>query len=93
MSRIRTNEDIKPVSEFRANTASVLQRVQETGGPVVLTQRGRTAAILLSAGAYDELLDELELLRDVRRAERELAEGLAIDHSDARHRAIEALNR
>lgn len=76
--------DIRPLSEVRAQIAAVIEHVQDTRRPVFLTQRGRSAAVLLDVGAYEEILDELELLRDVRAAEDEIANGLGVPHARAR---------
>ena len=93
MKRIRTEHDIKPVSEFRANTAEFLQRVQEEKRPLVLTQRGHSAAVLLAATEYDRLLSELALLRDIARAEREIDEGKGVPHDEALARLLGGIER
>ncbi len=93
MNRIRLDQDVKPLSEFRAQAASLVQRVRETKRPLVLTQRGHSAAVLLDVGEYDRLLDELELLREIRLAERQLEAGGGIPHEEARERVMAALKR
>ncbi len=62
---INLQDDIQPISDFRANTADTLRRIRETGRPLVLTQNGRSAAVLLDVGTYQALVDENELLRDL----------------------------
>ncbi len=74
--------DIQPVSEFRARSAEVLDQVRSSGRPVVLTQRGRGAAILLDIHRYQALLEELEILRDVVAGRAELRAGLGVDHDE-----------
>lgn len=74
--------DIQPVSEFRARSAEVLDQVRSSGRPVVLTQRGRGAAILLDIHSYQALLEELEILRDVVAGRAELRAGLGVDHDE-----------
>ena len=82
MSKVRFSEDVKPVSEFRANTAAVLNQVQSTGRPILLTQHGRGAAVLMDVAAYESLLERAELLEDVRRGEEQYARGEVIGHDD-----------
>jgi PHD/YefM family antitoxin component YafN of YafNO toxin-antitoxin module len=48
---------------------------------VILTQHGRSAAVLLDVEAYETLMDELALLRDVRQAEDEVAAGKVRTHA------------
>lgn len=83
MSRFRPSQDIRPVTEFRANAAAMLAHVQSTGRPVVLTQHGRSAAVLLDVTAYELLVDELALLRDVKTAEAQIARGKGVPHATA----------
>lgn len=74
--------DIKPVSDFRANSASLLRQVRESGRPIVLTQRGRSAAVVVDVGTYQALLDELDELRDVHRGLADLVEGRVSSQED-----------
>jgi len=84
MSHPLYSEDIQPLSEFRAHTASFVQTVRETGRPMILTQHGRGAAVLLDVRAYEALVEQVELLRDVRVAEAQVAAGEAVPQADAR---------
>jgi prevent-host-death family protein len=73
--RLKPSRDVQPVTEFRANAAQFIEQVRTTGEPVILTQHGQSAAVLLDVAAYEAMLDELELLRDVQGAERQVAAG------------------
>ena len=88
MPRLRPTEDVRPLSEFRANAASVIQQVRGRKRPVILTVHGRSAAVLLDVREYDALMDQLELLRDVRTAEEQLRKGQGISHSKARAKVV-----
>jgi prevent-host-death family protein len=57
MRRVRVSEDIVPVSEFKAQAANWLKRVADTGQPVVITQNGKAAAVLLSPTEFDRLME------------------------------------
>ena len=81
MPRLKPTRDIQPVTEFRANAAQFIDQVRETGEPVFLTQHGRSAAVLLDVDAYESLMDELALLRDVRIAEDQIAAGKGVTHA------------
>ncbi len=84
MARVRPTQDIRPLSDFRANLAAVVRQVQRTKRPVILTQHGRSAAVLVDAAEYEALLDRAELLDDVRIAETEVAAGEGAGHSKAK---------
>ena len=81
MPKLKPSRDIQPVTEFRANAAQFIEQVQETGQPMVLTQHGRSAAVLLDVESYEAMVDELELLRDVRLAEEQAAAGKTRSHA------------
>ena len=88
MARVRPTEDVRPLSEFRANAASFVQQVQGTKRPVILTVHGRSAAVLLDVGEYETLLDELELLRDVKAAKGQLKQGRTVSQAKAREKVF-----
>jgi prevent-host-death family protein len=81
MGRMRPTRDIQPITEFRANAAQMIGRVQETGEPMYLTQHGKSAAVLLDVEAYEALIDQIELLRDIRVSERQIAEGKVVSNA------------
>ncbi len=66
---------IIPITDLRQDAATVLRRVRESREPVVITQRGRPAAVLMSAEAYERAEHDRELLRLLARGEKEIAAG------------------
>jgi PHD/YefM family antitoxin component YafN of YafNO toxin-antitoxin module len=60
----------------------MLNQLHATKRPVVLTQHGRSAAVVMDVGVYEGLLDEIALLRDVRVAEEQIARGEGIPHEE-----------
>jgi prevent-host-death family protein len=93
MPRLRPTQDIRPLADFRANLAAVVRQVQRTKRPIILTQHGRSAAVLVDAGEYEALVDRAELLDDVRVAEAEIAAGKGVAHSRAKLSVLGALRR
>lgn len=84
MPRLHLDQDIHPLSEFRNNVASIIHQVRKTHRPVVITQHGKSAVVLLDVTEYEDLLDKLELIQDVREAEEQLSRGEGIAHEKAR---------
>jgi antitoxin YefM len=82
MAPLRPSTDVRPVTEFRANTSAVIDQMHSTKRPVVLTQHGRSAAVLLDVGVYEGLLDEIAFLRDLRVAEDQIAAGQVVSHDE-----------
>ena len=66
---------IIPVSDLRQDAAKVLKRVRDSGEPIVITQRGRAAAVMLSMEAFEQSERDTELLRLLTKGEREIEAG------------------
>jgi antitoxin YefM len=89
MALFRPSVDVRPVTEFRAHTSAVLEQVHATKRPVVLTQNGRSAAVLLDVEVYESLMEEVAVARDIRTAETQLDAGMGIPHADVEKRLRE----
>lgn len=75
-------DDIHPVSEHRTHLTEHLRQVQESGRPMVITQKGRAAGVLLSPAAYDALVKQAEFAQDVlalREGRKQAAAGKGVD--------------
>jgi antitoxin YefM len=93
MSKVRVDEDIRPLSEFRAEMASFVKHIHETRRPMVLTQRGRGVAVLIDVNQFESMQDRLEILEDIYRADEQLAAGGGVPHEEARARILKAITR
>jgi len=73
--------DIIPVTDLRQDAAAALKRVRATKEPLVITQRGRAAAVMLSVEAYERAERERHILRLLARSDREIraGKGYALD--------------
>jgi antitoxin YefM len=89
MRPIRFSRDIRPLSEFRANAAALINQVRSTRRPLVLTQHGKSAAVVLDVEEYERLVERAELLEDVATAEEQFVrgEGVSTEEAKARLRA------
>ena len=93
MLRVRVDDDIRPLSEFRASVATFVKQIHETRRPMVLTQRGRGVAVLVNVQEYERMQERLELLEEVYKAEEQIASGEGISHEDARSRVLGKLKK
>jgi antitoxin YefM len=93
MSKVRVDEDIRPLSEFRAEMASFVKHIHETRRPMVLTQRGRGVAVLIDVTQFESMQERLEILEDIYRAEEQLAAGEGVPHEEARAQILKAMTR
>ena len=53
MSRIHFDEDIQPLSEFRAGVTSFIKQINKTRRPLVITQHGKGVAVVLDVAEYE----------------------------------------
>ena len=90
MSRV---PDIVPVSDLRQDAASVLSRVKKSRQPLVITQRGRAAAVMVSVEEYERAEHERELLRQLVQGEKEIAAGQGYDLDDVMTEADRLLEK
>jgi prevent-host-death family protein len=52
---IRVSKDIVPIAEFKAHLSEVVRGLPARRGPIVVTQNGRPAAVVLSPTEFDRL--------------------------------------
>ena len=67
MSKLSVSDDIIPVGEFKTGIAKYLKNIQESDHPVVITQNGRPAGVLLSPNEYDNLTQNKLFVESVNR--------------------------
>ncbi len=85
--------DIVPVSDLRQGAANVLSRVKKSRQPLVITQRGRAAAVMVSVQEYERSEHERELLRLLVQGEKEIAAGHGHDLDDVMAEADRLLEK
>jgi antitoxin YefM len=83
-------EDVHPVSTLRRKAHEVVRQTRRTGRPILITQRGRPAAVLVSAEEWDRLKDRLEMLGEISLGEQDFAQGRVVEEDDARQRLLRA---
>jgi len=85
--------EIVPVTDLRQDAAAVLERVRRSDQPVVITQRGRAAAIMLSPESFERSENERQILLLLARGDREIAKGKGFDLDSVLADADELLSR
>jgi len=71
--------NIVPISDLRQGAAALLKKVKDSREPVVVTQRGRAAAVLLSIDEYERREQDKEILKMLVQGEKEIAAGVGHD--------------
>ena len=93
MTRIRFDQDIQPLSEFRAGVANYIKQINETRKPLVLTKRGKGVAVVLDVTEYEAMQEKIELLEEVQTAKQQLAAGQGISNDNARAQILKRLGK
>lgn len=85
-STIKYSEDIIPVTDLKINPGKVLNQVERTRRPVLLTSRGRGIAVVESVKDYEEKAEEQAFLRGVVQGLMDIEEGREISLAEVKKR-------
>jgi prevent-host-death family protein len=84
------SEDTLPLAEVKKRLSEMVDRVEQHHDRVVLTRRGRPAAVLMSPDDLESLEETLDLLstpralEEIRKAQAEIDSGLGIEADELR---------
>lgn len=91
MQRIKLDQDIHSLSEFRANIKTLINNMKANKRPLVLTQNGKSSAVVMDVVEYEAMQEKLELLSDIQMAEDQLAKGQGVNHNQAKEKILKNL--
>lgn len=74
--------NILSLAAFKAHASEIINGMKADNRPIVITQNGNAAAVLLSPEEYDTLVERAEFLRAVDRGLEDSKAGRLIDHDD-----------
>jgi prevent-host-death family protein len=55
MKSLQVSEDILPIGMFKAHAAEVLRKLRTMQRPIVITQHGKPAAVLITPEEFDRM--------------------------------------
>ena len=64
---VQTTEDIVPLAEFKAKASELLRRLRSTSRPLVITQNGKPAAVVITPEDFDTLAERERFVMAVQR--------------------------
>lgn len=91
IARIEIDQDIQPLSEFRKHAADFIDRIKKQKRSIVLTQHGKSAAVLVDVSEYQRMVDKIDLMDELIEAERQIARGDVVSHVEAKKQIKENL--
>ena len=80
MPNLRVAEGIVPLSQFKAKAAELLKKISETGAPIVITQNGRAAGVLLSPAEFDLLTERARFVQAISEGITDVESDRVVDH-------------
>jgi prevent-host-death family protein len=66
MKPFNLSEDILPLGDFKTHASRVLRQLKDSQRPVVITQNGRAAAVLITPEEFDQMRERDRFLSAVR---------------------------
>jgi prevent-host-death family protein len=74
--------DIKPVTYLKAKAADLLNQINETHRPVIITQNGEPRAVLQDPKSYDNMRNAIGLLKLISQGEGDIRQGRVKSQED-----------
>ena len=76
----------EPVTNLKRHATRIIAEVRESGAPLLITEHGRNAAVLIGADAFQAREERIRLLEGIARGERAVLEGRTVTDAAARAR-------
>lgn len=65
--------------DLRQDAAKVIKKLRNSHEPIIITQRGRAAAVIIGVEAYEKSEHDKEILRLLAKGEKEIESGDGYD--------------
>ncbi|MGP8153175.1 MAG: type II toxin-antitoxin system Phd/YefM family antitoxin [Smithella sp.] len=85
-SNVKYSEDIVPITDLKINPGKIVNQVDKTRRPVLLTSRGRGVAVIESVKDYEKKTEEQAFLRGVVQGLMDIEEGRKISLAEVKKR-------
>lgn len=89
MEPIRLSNDVVPIAKFKATASTWLKHVSDSNRPLVITQNGVPAGVVISPGVYDQHVHRLHFLESIIAGIQDVEAGRVMDTSELKRRLAE----
>jgi prevent-host-death family protein len=89
MKPLQLSEDILPIGEFKTHASQVVRQLRQSQRPVVITQNGRPAAVLITPEEFDALHYRERFMAAVREGLADVEAGRLLDSEEVRRQLDE----
>lgn len=84
MRDVNVSEGIVPLGEFKIKASKIIREIAASDEPLVITQNGRPAAVLMSPSAFQQLRERQAFLEAVAEGIADSEAGRVVDHKKTR---------
>jgi len=85
-------KDIKPVTYLKSRAADLLNQINETHRPVIITQNGEPRAVLQDPESYENMRNAIGILKLISQGESDIRSGLTKPQESVFTEIEDALN-
>ncbi len=75
MKQIRISQNIVPLSTFKNQASKLLSDIRQSHQPLVITQNGKAAGVLLSPAEFDRFTEKIRFMEAVERGLQDVQSG------------------
>lgn len=79
----KLNQAVAPITDLKIRSREIVKQLKETGRPMIITQRGRAAAIMESVESYERRESYYEVVEGILQALRQAEKNELHDHKEA----------
>ena len=77
---------LKPVTEIKRHATEIIDQLRNDRIPVLITEHGKEAAVMLDLATYKGMLHRLELLEVIAKGEQAFTFGRSSGHAEVKAR-------
>ena len=82
MKPINISQNIVSLSNFKNKASKMLHEIQSSHRPLVITQNGKAAAVLISPADFDLLTEQIRFVEAVQRGLEDVQNGRVLSDED-----------
>lgn len=82
MKNFQVSEDIVSLSDFKNQASKMLHQMQHSQRPIIITQNGRPAGVLISPTEFDLISERSRFIQAVQRGLDDVAQGRVVADQD-----------
>ncbi|MBU4444485.1 MAG: type II toxin-antitoxin system Phd/YefM family antitoxin [Candidatus Marinimicrobia bacterium] len=90
MRTINISQDIVPVGEFKTGISKWLRTIRDRNHPIVITQNGRPAGVLITPEEYDKLVYNKTFTESINRGIQDIKSGNIFTTSELKNKIRES---